>query len=454
MSDKRASEATRAMLDCAQAVAEQLNPRDPDGALRALADLIQQNNAEPRLAETYPADWPKLRVVYVGLLAQGQTRQVRDRRRETLSLALGNPEDFQYGLLKKLSDFFAVTSYEAIHARLHCLEHGPGMPTPPFSYARQGLPANATKFLSEFSVNDAVVLKMPGRATGETADRFKRYHSLTGGYGLLEQMRAEHNETFPNDQIRKISYGKYVEAMSDKGYSRMRCYTGVCECCHSNGHVNWESLLTLFSDVRIAFIELKAPETIWPEHLEQTLAEFTARIRELRNYYKDQFKSHLSRDTTEASHNIQLALSHPDNLSPFHVNLNNMQWVQECKHCADRHFVIGDVKACISALRSFVQPAESDAPNEAESAALLAGVQMAEGLASNPAPKKPQAAPTPAVSLEQLGSLLARLEVIDKRISKLIGHHFRDVNAELYQVLKKAGLLDDEVSADFGEPSS
>ena len=199
---------------------------------------------------------------------------------------------------------------------------------------------------------------------------------------------------------------------------------------------------------------LKAPESIWPEHLEQTLAEFTARIRELRNYYKELFKSHLSRDTTEASHNIQLALSHPDKLSPFHVNLDDMQWVQECKHCADRHFVIGDVKACISALRSFVQPAESDAPNEAESAALLAGVQMAEGLASNPAPKKPQAAPTPAVSLEQLGSLLARLEVIDKRISKLIGHHFRDVNAELYQVLKKAGLLDDEVSADFGEPSS
>jgi hypothetical protein len=66
---------------------------------------------------------------------------------------------------------------------------------------------------------------------------------------------------------------------------------------------------------------------------------------------------------------------------------------------------------------------------------------------------QPQAAPTPAVSLEQLGSLLARLEVIDKRISKLIGHHFRDVNAELYQALKKAGL-DDEVSANFGELSS
>ena len=303
------------MFDCAQAVAEKLNPKDPEGALRALADRIQQNDAEPRLPETYAADWPKLRDVYVRLLALEQTREVRDRRREMLSLALGKPEDFQYGLLKKLSDFFAVTSYEAIRARLHCLEHGPGMPTPPFSYCRQGLPVNATRLLSEFSVNDAVVLKMPGRATGETADRFKRYLSLTAGYSLLEQMRAEHNEASPNDQIRKISYGKYVEAMSDKGYSRMRCYTGVCECCHSNGHVNWESLLTLFSDVRIAFIELKAPETIWPEHLEQTPAEFTARIRELRNYYKDQFKSHLSRHTTEASHNIQLALSHPDKLS-------------------------------------------------------------------------------------------------------------------------------------------
>ena len=42
-------------------------------------------------------------------------------------------------------------------------------------------------------------------------------------------------------------------------------------------------------------------------------------------------------------------------------------------------------------------------------------------------------------------------EVIDKRISKLIGHHIRDVNAELYQELIKAGLALDETSADFGE---
>ena len=58
--------------------------------------------------------------------------------------------------------------------------------------------------------------------------------------------------------------------------------------------------------------------------------------------------------------------------------------------CAD---AIDVVKVGISALRSFVLPAESDAPTEAESAALLAGVQMAaEGPASNPAPKKPPSA--------------------------------------------------------------
>ncbi len=50
--------------------------------------------------------------------------------------------------------------------------------------------------------------------------------------------------------------------------------------------------------------------------------------------------------------------------------------MQECKHCADRHFVIDVVEAGISALRSFIQPAESDAPTEAKSAALLAGAQM------------------------------------------------------------------------------
>jgi hypothetical protein len=57
----------------------------------------------------------------------------------------------------------------------------------------------------------------------------------------------------------------------------------------------------------------------------------------------------------------------------------------------------------------------------------------------------------PCEQHQQLNSLLARLEVIDKRISKLIGHHIRDVNAELYQELIKAGLALDETSADFGE---
>ena len=62
--------------------------------------------------------------------------------------------------------------------------------------------------------------------------------------------------------------------------------------------------------------------------------------------------------------------------------------------CAD---AIDVVEVGISALRSFVLPAESDAPTEAESAALLAGLQMeAEGPASNPAPtptpKKPPSA--------------------------------------------------------------
>jgi hypothetical protein len=33
------------------------------------------------------------------------------------------------------------------------------MPTPVFSYVRQGLLKNATVFLSNFSVHDAVVLK-------------------------------------------------------------------------------------------------------------------------------------------------------------------------------------------------------------------------------------------------------------------------------------------------------
>jgi hypothetical protein len=119
-------------------------------------------------------------------------------------------------------------------------------------------------------------------------------------------MRAEHNAAFPNSFINPISYGKYVEAMGDKGYSRMRCYTGVCEC-HSNGHVNWKSLLTLFSEVRASFLELEAPKTLLPELLE--LASPVASVTCV--YYKFEFKTHVNHDTTEASHNTQLACRTP-----------------------------------------------------------------------------------------------------------------------------------------------
>jgi hypothetical protein len=45
---------------------------------------------------------------------------------------------------------------------------------------------------------DAVALKMmPGRATGEKDERFRRYYSLRVGYNVLEQMRVDHNEDFP-----------------------------------------------------------------------------------------------------------------------------------------------------------------------------------------------------------------------------------------------------------------
>ena len=422
MSVNRQREATNDLIKGFTILAEVTNPNDPTGALIAAADtILQRHVAEHKVPEEYPADWAKLRALYVTL---EKTEHTRDRRRETLSLALGNPDDFQYGLLKKLSDYFGVTYYEATCARFHSLEHGAGMPTPQFSYARQGLPVNATNFLSNFTVHDAVVLKMPGRATGENTERFKRYLSLRAGYRLLEQMRAEHNAQNPDDFIKSISYGKYVEAMSDKGYSRMRCYTGVCECCHSNGHVNWESLLTLFSEVRASFLELKAPDTLWPEHLERTSEDFTRRIRVLREYYKFEFKTHLNHHTTEASHNILLALSHPDVSSPFHVDLSHMVWVQQCMHCADRNFVITDIEGGIQSLLSFVQP------------------------------PRPPPAPSPSPAVEQLNSLSARLSVINKRISKLIGHHIRDANAEKYQAEKKAGLTQKEPSADFGEFAS
>ena len=454
MSNNRAREATNDMFKCAQSAAITLNPKYPNIALLALADKIRKDCVEAEIPETYPPFWPQLMLKYERLSTKKlDVRELRDHRRQVLSEAIGEGRDIQYGMLKKVSDYFGVTTYEANCARLHSLEHGAGMPTPAFSYSRQGLSENATELLMRFSVNDRVVLRMPGRASGETQERFKRRLSYTSGYKLLEQMRIEHNDAHPNDMIRNpISYGKYVQAMSADGYSRMRCYTGVCECCHSNGHVNWESLLRLFSDVRTAFIQLRVPNDVWPEHLEPTLEGFTARVRTLRNYYNSTFKTHVSHDTNEASHNIKLALSHPDESSPFHVNLDHMNWVQECKECNDRIFVIADLKAAIEGLLARVQMAES-APTAA-SAPTVASAPTSAAASAPPLQPQPEQAPAPTVPCEQhqqLSSLLARLEVIDKRISKLIGHHIRDVNAELYQELIKAGLALDETSADFGE---
>jgi hypothetical protein len=120
---------------------------------------------------------------------------------------------------------------------------------------------NATTFLSDFTVNDAMVLKMmPGPATGEQDERSRRYYSLRVGHNVLEQMRADHNEDFPNNQIQKISYGKYTEAMSDKGCSRHALLHGrVWVLPLKRPRQLGESFLTLFSEVRATFLELKAP---------------------------------------------------------------------------------------------------------------------------------------------------------------------------------------------------
>ena len=114
---------------------------------------------------------------------------------------------------------------------------------------------------------------------------------------------------------------------------------------------------------------------------------------------------------------------------------------------------IKDIEGGIQSLLSFVQPVESDARSNEESAASQAGMPMAAEDVSAQAPRPPPA-PSPSPAVEQLNSLSARLSVINKRISKLIGHHIRDANAEKYQAEKKAGLTPKEASADFGEFAS
>ena len=94
MSADRARKATNELLAGVRMLAEATHPNDADGALHAVADkILDRLGAEREVPDEYPAHWANLKALYVTLV---KTEHTRDRRRETLSLALGNPDDFQY----------------------------------------------------------------------------------------------------------------------------------------------------------------------------------------------------------------------------------------------------------------------------------------------------------------------------------------------------------------------
>ena len=109
MSDNRAREATNDMFECAQSAATTLNPKYPNIALLALADKIRKECSAPEIPETYPPFWAQLKLKYERLSTKklGVT-ELRDHRRQVLSEAIGEGRDIQYGMLKKVSNYFGV----------------------------------------------------------------------------------------------------------------------------------------------------------------------------------------------------------------------------------------------------------------------------------------------------------------------------------------------------------
>ena len=113
MSNNRAREATNDMFKCAQSAAITLNPKYPNIALLALADKIRKDCVEAEIPETYPPFWPQLKLKYERLSTKKLgVRELRDHRRQVLSEAIGEGRDIQYGMLKKVSDYFGVTTSE------------------------------------------------------------------------------------------------------------------------------------------------------------------------------------------------------------------------------------------------------------------------------------------------------------------------------------------------------
>ena len=233
---------------------------------------------------------------------------------------------------------------------------------------------------------------------------------------MWEEKRKEHNllaDTDSEQCVSKISRGTFIDAMTDKGYTRMRCYTGLCSICSEQGHANFEALIKIHDDMRGFFEKHNLP---WPSKLHASKKAWEGELRAIRDYLKVDFRRNLRFRSSCTTHSMHYALASPDPTSDFWMDISdNMSY--SCEKCNRRIAFFENINdAMIDAMQQV---------NNHDS--MIVSVHF----------------------MKEWKLLSARLVKMSDKCDEYIAHIIRDTNAEKYQQKIKDGLKGHEVSMDF-----
>ena len=290
---------------------------------------------------------------------------------------------------------FDCSTRQVWQARLHGNHKGAGALATKPKYARSRLTYEQCKCLTSFSVNSSNVY-MPAHSP-TTDQRFLRRLSFAKLHarlvGIMEQLGIP--------PVGKATIVKLMSGKHNKGYSRMRCYTGLCAICADVGYQNWQALLslcgTLADFARLYAIPISAS------------FRYQERITAIRTYLRCDFRDECTLDNRTAALCLRFALSHPSATSPFHSPCQHEHDSESAK-CNMVPLLYEDVAAVIAALWRH-----------------------------------------PACTDEMAAEWRATLEECEGRTAKYIGHLMRDANAQQSQddCLRRLSTSDAQFTLDY-----
>jgi hypothetical protein len=320
-----------------------------------------------------------------------------------------------YASYQAVSAAFGNISFRQIgKAKIHALQWGAGLPAAVIRLPRQAKKKATALFLSAFTVDDEVVYR-PAH-TASQAPQFKRRLSLPKCFALFEEKRKAHNilaDCDTESHVEPVSYGAFVEAMTGKGYGRMRCYTGLCETCSEKGHHNFNNLTAMHGNIT-GFVEKHGLQ--WPASLPQTKKQWEHEIKLIRDYYKTSFKGNCRFQSDCVTHDLRYALAHPNPSSDFWMDHSAHPREFSCAHCNRRLLFFENIEINMQDLQSQLLHKTTPSLVTAES---------------------------------ELKVMWSKLEKMAGKCESYAAHLMRDANADRYQNTIKANMKEWEISADF-----